>query len=253
MPFDRLSAIELTEFLDALGKRYVNLSRRTVNSASEQSDDFRMESMNSATSVARFAHVIAERPRDVLMYSALSVELSDSHVVRLHRLLDDTGILEVLDSYGAMIFQNITRLHIPPEDIEILRDSGISSPDAEIVIAIRLMRSQKARKASEVLIQGQLLLEEASAELKQATSYASRHMIGDFPLPPAIVDDVKKPRRYFNGIGRILSGVAAGTGNVLVGIGAIPAAGDAAVAGVIASAALSIGLIGQGIGDLRGE
>ena len=41
----------------------------------------------------------------------------------------------------------------------------------------------------------------------------------------------KKPKKYFNGIGKILSGAVAGAGNVLVGTGAIPATGGAAVAG----------------------
>ena len=63
----------------------------------------------------------------------------------------------------------------------------------------------------------------------------------------------RKKRKLFNGIGKILAGTIAGAGNLMLAAGTIVAPNPATAYGVIASSALAVGGICQGIGDLRGE
>ena len=78
-------------------------------------------------------------------------------------------------------------------------------------------------------------------------------------LEEALRDSAKGPeaqpkkRKILNGIGKILGGAIAGTGNVLLLVGTIAAPNPATGYGAIASSAIAVASVMQGAGDLRGE
>jgi hypothetical protein len=168
-------------------------------------------------------------------------------------LFDKSGVTEALDSNLEVIRPILTPEHLPPEDVELLRQCGLREPDAEIIVALAHFRQpwvfaegglQPQRSATEVLQLADDSIRKIATQIQADQGLVKSEMSAK---PPA------KKRKIFNGIGKILSGVVGGTGNVLIGTGAIPVSGGASVAAVVASAAVSVGIIMQGIGDLRGE
>lgn len=172
-------------------------------------------------------------------------------------IFERTGVDEVLDEHGAIIYSEVREEDVPPEDLQFLRDCGIRLPAEEVTNSLTRLRfgyrissdGKRHRIATgEVLHVARQTIGSAASQLRPDRDQPQT--IGSPPPHPPS----RKPKKYFNGIGKILSGVVADTGNVMIGAGAIPATGGgAAAAGVIASAAVSIGLVMQVIGDLRGE
>ena len=71
-------------------------------------------------------------------------------------------------------------------------------------------------------------------------------------LQPAGPPPAKK-RKLFNGIGKILAGAVMGAGNTLLACGPFVAPNPATAYTALGSAALAVGSMSQGIGDIRGE
>jgi len=247
---------EVEEFLNALGRRDLDLDL--------SSDEIQglKRAMEKIASTARLAHAIAERPQQTEMYECLGKELHRIGDSLAFRVFQRTQLTEVLNDNGQQIFQQISIIDIPVEDQDFLKDCGIKNPKDEMTISLAKLKNgywfyleetknptNRSRAPIEaVMDMAQERLSAASADLGRVQAQQNDNT-DDLSSAPRR----HKPRKYFNGIGKILSGVVAGTGNVLIGVGAIPASGGAATAGVIASAALSIGIVMQGIGDLRGE
>jgi hypothetical protein len=235
---------DLQDFLDAIGRRDLDLDLST-----DQIRELRRE-MKRLASAARLTHSIADRPHRTDLYPSLSAELRDVVNSPAFEILDSTGVAEALDEHGPLIFARLRPDDVPPEDADFLRKCGIKEPEAEVTIALARLRagywmigSQPTRRTgvSELMASSKGKLWEAAHQLESSDGEA------ESGGPQA------KPKKYFTGIGKILSGVVAGTGNVLVGAGAIPASGGAVIAGVIASSSFAVGMVMQGIGDLRGE
>jgi hypothetical protein len=140
---------------------------------------------------------------------------------------------------------------VPAEDLDMLRRCGVDDPEAEIEIITQFCRteayqfwwSRHSRRPSTVLEQAPEALRRAASLLRSARE----------PSPPVREVAPPKKRKIFNGIGKILSGAVAGAGNVLLAGGTIVAPNPATGYGAIASSAIAVGSIFQGIGDLRGE
>lgn len=249
---------EVREFLEAVAQRDLHLEDISPNEYM-----FMRFRMKQIAKTARLAYAIAERPEETNLYGALADELQQqqdedaSAVAMLESLFTRTGIADALDAHGEIIRANLKRQHLPDVDVEFIRGCGVTQPEAEITITLEHMRGSKnPRRFSDDDGNTSLTLRYANdrltaiaKELKVISERMNEQAASPVPAPPPH----KKPRKVFTGIGKILTGVVGGTGNALVGLGMIPATGGAATAGVIASAALSVGAIMQGIGDLRGE
>jgi hypothetical protein len=133
-----------------------------------------------------------------------------------------------------------------------MRDSvsrcGVDEPEAEITILIEYCRfgiGDGQCRSSEIETQAQAALTQAADRLERFASAASQADSSAAPPRPK--------KKLFIGIGRILAGAVTGAGNLLLASGAVVAPSPAIAYGVIGSAALAIGSISQGIGDIRGE
>jgi hypothetical protein len=235
---------EYREFLAAVEKRYVQLASGGYGIDGVVNLKWQIDRL---TSLARLVHAVEGRPEDTAWYVPLGNALSNRLLVPVdytQHIMHETGIADALDQHGEIIFGGLSREAIPNDDISLIQSSGIYEAEAEVTIIIHQLR-QIARsgtiRASAILREAPEALDEAIQTLPKANS------------DPSTTETEKKPRKYFTGIGRILSGAVAGAGNILIGIGTIPASGGATAGAVIASSALAVGLMLQGIGDLRGE
>lgn len=240
------------DFLEAVARRDLDLSL----SPSEVADLRR--AMNQLASTARLVHVAADRPHDSSMDESIGQELLVAAESPAFQVFERTGVTEILDENGRLVFQEMDVSTVPPEDEAFLAQCGLKDPKAEILVSVTRLKAGYwpvgETQAGQRKLGTRLLIDYSRTEvIRTSRALLQReNATEDAPGVPT-TNEPKKRKKYFNGIGKILSGVVAGTGNVLIGTGAIPATGGAAVAGVIASAAVSVGVIMQGIGDLRGE
>ena len=235
---------EYREFLAAVEKRHVRIAHPFYGLDGVLSLKWQIERL---TSQARLIHALEGRHEETAWYPPLRNALGNRLLVPVEWVADimhQAGITAALDEHGEIIFSSLSREFIPNEDIALLQSAGLYDAEAEVTIIIHHLR-QTARSRG---ILASTVLSEAPARLNDAIETL-----------PMVVSDAgtketeKKPRKYFTGIGRILSGAIAGAGNLMIGIGTIPASGGATAGAVIASSALAVGLMSQGIGDLRGE
>jgi hypothetical protein len=232
---------EYRELLEAIGRRYLRLHR--LGGLFPKGFEHGAHEIDDLCSKYRIVYAIAERAGSRRWYGPLYEELRYLHLPT--SILDDAGVFDALDENTELVFAHLSRSVVPAEDIELLRRSGIEEAEAEVTIIVHccrhLARSSNFRPSA--------TMREAPKRLKEAIDALSENSGNSVSQ----TDAPAKPRRYFTGIGRILSGAVAGTGNVLLGVGAIPATGGTSAAAVFASSALAVGLVSQGIGDLRGE
>lgn len=216
--------------------------------------------------IAQLARVMAEQPERKEMYLALAEALTWSDqtpAALLKDVFDQSGVTDALDAHFHLISGGLTRLHLPNKDVEFVRQCGATDPEAEILLALAHLQSPfspagarmsvpNGPRVSTVLTDADETLQIVARKLKLAAA-------GKLPVAAKSADDPDLPstpakkRKMFNGIGKILTGVVGGTGNVLIGTGTIVVSGGATAAAVFGSAAASIGFLMQGIGDLRGE
>ena len=118
----------------------------------------------------------------------------------------------------------------------MLRGCGIEDPEAEITLLIHAARAAGAADftPSQALNTAIDLLRNTGGEM-EAGSYT-------------------RPRRkILNGIGNLLTGFVTGGANALLFAGTIAAPNPATAFPAIGSAAMAMGAIFKGVGELRGE
>ena len=229
---------EYQELLDALARKHLRF--RTIRHRIETEEIAFLIERLSATS--RLTLAAADRPDSEDLRHALTDELRRAPVNIAVGWMERAGVIDALEEGDDLIFENLRRSAIPAEDVDLLRDAGVRDPEAEITILIRYTQRHVGRhgtRPADVL---------ASANDRIPARGGSLSESSNVEMPrPAI------KRKIFSGIGKILAGTVTGLGNTLLGLGTVVAPNPATAYGVIASAAIAVGSVCQGIGDLRGE
>lgn len=231
---------EYEQLLVALARKHLrprNLRRGPMG------DDELRYTMDQLSSIARLNRVVAERPDSIELVHQLARELRHAPVGHAAYLMEEAGVVTALEELPDVVFQNLRRSAIPEEDLQFLHDAGVADPEAELTILIHYARKHLGRGDS----RPSSVLSEAQPQLQRAAS-----ILENLASVPEKLEQPKK-RKIFNGIGKILAGAATGVGNTLLACGTIAAPNPATAYAVIGSAAIALGSIGQGIGDLRGE
>ena len=172
-------------------------------------------------------------------------ELRQTPVFDGFAAMDRVGILEALDDATDAVFANLRRSAIPDEDVEFLYRAGIAQPELEITITIEYAK-RRISSLREGLARELRDIREIHPEMAGRLEKALYESAKDREAQP-------KKRKILNGIGKILGGAIAGTGNVLLLCGTIIAPNPATGYGAIASSAIAVAGVMQGAGDLRGE
>jgi hypothetical protein len=240
---------EFRVYLDALARkhlRYSHLSRHRMHFPGELHHD-----LEELIRLRQLVGMGAANPDDSELMSLIAARLKEREY-RLRsaiEIMEQAGVLDAIDEDPATLFSNVRISALPPEDPELLRQTGHSAPEAELVLITEYSRTHLARdryqerKPSAIIRDAPGAVERAVGQLAEPEQdSAAKNSIPE-----------KKKRKICNGIGKILQGGVLGVGNILLGTGSIIAPNPAIAAGVIASSAAAVGSICQGLGDLRGE
>jgi hypothetical protein len=152
----------------------------------------------------------------------------------------DMGMMEALDESPELLLANLRRSAIPKEEPDLLSRCGVEDPEAEITLLIHKARSV-APLASENTPS------ETLAEAAQVLRTTGVRMQQDPASPPPT------KRKILNGLGNLLLGFGTIGGNALLFAGTLMAPNPATGYTAIGSAALGLGAVFRGLGDLRGE
>jgi len=236
---------EYREYLNALAAKYLRVSDLAHHFHGPMGE--LGHEIDRLSSTARLARVVGERSEDPILVNTLAQALQNTYLDGVIRAMDRSGVLAALDEAPEITFGELRRSAIPVEDARFLRDAGVADTDAEITLLIYYSRRRLGERQAEVIPseiahRAQDELRNAEARLQQVTSEQDSSNRSE-----------RKKRKLFNGIGKILAGAVTGAGNLLLATGTILAPNPATAYGVIASSALAVGGICQGIGDLRGE
>lgn len=239
---------EYREYLSALGRRHLRGWRlhRYGPGGGEQELSHSIESLSS---VARFANAVAERDDDRTLLGFVAKDLRQrSYLGSVSEIMNVTGVLDPLDEEPGITFRNLRRSAIPEDDIQLLRRCGVNDPEAEILLLIHYSRQHfggREWQPSDIGEQAQSALTQAADRLEALDSAAST---------ARVMEGTRlRKTKLFTAIGRILGGAVIGAGNLLMLSGTLTAPNPAIGYGVLASAGLAISSMSQGIGDLRGE
>ncbi len=244
-----MSDEEFRVYLDALARkhlRYSQLPRHRMHFPGELYHD-----LEELIRLRQLVGMGAANPGDSELMNLIAKRLKEREwqLRSAIETMEQAGVLDAIDEDPATLFSNVRISALPPEDIELLRQSGLSRADAELVLITEYSRTHLARdrhqerKPSAIIRDAPGAVERAVSQLAEP----EQDNISKNSVPE------KKKRKICNGIGKILQGGVLGVGNILVGAGSIVAPNPAIAAGVIASGAIAVGSICQGLGDLRGE
>jgi hypothetical protein len=240
---------EFRVYLNALAcrhLRYLQLSRRHLHFPGE----FQHE-LEELIRLCQLARMGAASPGDGELIKMIAKRLKDREYQLRHAIeaMEQAGVLDAIDEDPATLFSNVRISALPPEDKELLGQTGHSAPDAELVLITEYSRTHLARDRYQER-KPSAIIRDAPGAVERAVGQLAEPEEGDVATNSV---PEKKKRKICNGIGKILQGGVLGVGNILVGAGSIVAPNPAIAAGVIASGAIAVGSICQGLGDLRGE
>jgi hypothetical protein len=233
---------EYREFLTALATKYLRVSRLDLG----PDGSVLQHDIDRLSATARFVRLVDERSDNATLLRECAEELRSIRVDHIVGVMDRAGILDALEEAPDITFQNLRKSAIPREDSRLLRRAGFENPSAEITIVIQYARTRLASpqtSPTEIMRRAQPELERAGEAMDKLAARAGTQ------------DSLEKPkkRKIFNGIGKLLGGAITAAGNVLLATGTVAAPNPATAYGALGSSALAVAMIGQGIGDLRGE
>ncbi len=227
---------EYREYLAALARTHMRPFRR--RHMHPEGDEL-LYAISKLSSTARFVRAVGERSENLDLVNALGKELDSWYVQHVVDEMRQAGVLSALDEAPDITFAELRRNAGPDEDVRLLQGAGVDDPEAEITILIHYARKRLGHREATP----SALAEQAHDELKNAPE---RLISLSNNSSASNVEDK-------NGIGKILAGVVTAAGNLLLATGTVIAPNPATAYGVIASSAVAVGSMCQGIGDLRGE
>ncbi len=256
---------EYREFLTSLFERYIrpriSRVRRRFDHHMENQWSYHVDQAASASHALRFIESDCDDNNDVyetLTPGRLSKAVRDASycVDFCNRVTEEAGFVDALEAHASEILVNLHPRHLPEVEKEILRDMGSINPDAEIrelAYAARASSERIERSAREVPIRGQLKRIEERLDLarKDFSEWAEKNNNSKGQRP----EHEKRSRRWFKGLGQIVTGSALSIADVALALGVLnfPVTPETRSWGSVASVSTGIGTILGGIGDLRNE
>lgn len=244
-----MSDEEFRVYLDALARkhlRYSRLSRRHMHFPGELHHE-----LEELIRLRQLVGMGAANPGDSELMNLIAKRLKEREwqLRNAIEVMEQAGVLDAIDEDPATLFSNVRISALPPEDTELLRQTGQPAPEAELVLITEFSRTHLGRDRYQER-KPTAIIRDAPDAVQRAIDQLAEPDEDDTSTNPI---PERKKRKIWNGIGKILQGGVLGVGNILLGTGSIVAPNPAIAAGVIASGAAAVGSICQGLGDLRGE
>jgi hypothetical protein len=203
---------EYKAFLDALARKYLRVARLRRHHPLEFVDRLQHE-LDRTSRLRRLVALSEEESDNEKLLSALADALSQPSLGGCINALEESGALHAIEEDPITLFANLRRTAIPDEDVELLRQAGHIDPEAEITLIINWTRTHLGNRNTECdptesVRKAQELVLEAGKRLRNT-------IIAGGKGPSSSGSAKKKTRKFFNGVGRVLSGAVIGTGNLL--------------------------------------
>lgn len=171
-----------------------------------------------------------------------------------NKLAEDIGLLDALDIYFTELVLGLDIKDFPEEEYRMLKDFGFHNPKTDVEGLICLMKirySQKTSWKNEKF--------SVSHELEMAEKILSLALEKEFKWPTS--DEAPKhgvqerTRRWFKGVGKIGQGAAMSILDICMGADLLsfPVSSETKTWGTLVSATAGIGMVLNGIGELRNE
>jgi hypothetical protein len=192
---------------------------------------------------------------------ALRRYMSISHrAVRSTRdILDETGILGMLDNEYELMARHLEFADLPRQESAILRAYGFRITDDDLrVIVYRVRNLARRQRHPREIRPSQALsmsLEQIQGAAKQFEANSKLAMVsreGGDTTPKN--KPVRKERRWFKGLGQVVQGTGMSLADIGLAAGFLgfPVSIETAW-GALASITAGVGIIMNGVGDLRSE
>jgi hypothetical protein len=238
--------VQYRSHVERLAEEYVGpITERALGAGADVTAERLRNAAEVLSETVRMIRAIPHSRR-AAMWSAIAPELQTAtkHCATVGSALNGTGIAAALDADDHIVMSHIQREMVPEVDLNVLRLSGETDPEAALQ---RLLAATRAAPRSELSKRSvEKLLDEVSRLLENSAYFENPTSL---PKPLA-------PKRW-SGWGKVLTGFAVAGANIASGfalsVGFGPLAGGATLPGVISSCGVGVGAIAEGIGHLRGE
>lgn len=165
---------------------------------------------------------------------------------------EETGFLDALDSYYDEIVEGLAIELFPESEYDLLREFGSRDPRSDIQGIIYLLKARKRRgycSNKEVSISKRL------KDVVEKLSEYEEHFKEQDEKKTLKEERPKKSRRWWKGLGQIGRGAALSIGDMALAIGVLhfPVSPETQTWGSLVSATTGVGMIRNGIGELRNE
>ena len=258
---------EFHSFLEYVYNEYL---RERIHRAARYFDDprilyhrgYEMKGLRRALYVINYIQAHCDDDDDV--YSTFrSGALSDAvdqvrRSVRWNNeLAREVGLLDALDQYYEEIVAGLDIADFPEQEFQMLRDFGFHDPKVDLqglVVLIKMRQKESVVRQKEGLHVSRKL-EQTVEILGSAQEAFDKGKEEDEEEDKEKSGRPKKPRRWFKGLGKIGQGAAMSIGDICLaaGIFKFPVSPETQTWGAIVSATAGVGMILDGVGELRDE
>ncbi|BDM74916.1 hypothetical protein HEK616_84030 (plasmid) [Streptomyces nigrescens] len=238
-------------------ERRLPMTRRRLRHHFEDEVGWTLDRMREAHQALNYIH--DTMPRDEDIYETFTLDALEeiighaNHGVRFqNRLAEDAGLMEVMDEYFIDLASGLRADHLPSVEADMLSTLGFPRVSAHLpalICALKIFSQKQRPYLNEVPVSQQLrdlaeLLEQARGE-HQAAAHSDQE-------EPSLR---KRKRKWWTGLGKVVSGSAISIADIALGAGLIPfeVSPETRSWGALSSATLGIGQVMEGVGAIRGE
>jgi hypothetical protein len=182
-----------------------------------------------------------------------TVAHANNTLLESRSMLDESGYLAAVDDYFDEIVEGLDPDLLPPAEVQLLAGLGRRDPKEELTAVIYLVQARREHLHSKTVRQQ---FEEGIEVLRfglPASDGSAGDKGGRSSGPGG--KRPRKGRRWFKGVGQILQGGVLAIGDVALATGwlHLPVDAQTRTWGSVVSVATGVGLVCNGIGELRGE
>ena len=216
---------------------------------------------------ARFLRFLEDYCRhDADIYSTFTLGSLENRIYDIQRSCSNShlvavkiGFLELCESHSREITDCLTVAHLPKEDLDVMRAMGSANPEMELQALVHIARAslERCSRESSNELGVTVRLERAVHQVEEAAREFRKYVETqkDKEQEEKSKDVPRKNRRWFKGFGQIGQGAALSIANAGLAVGALgfPVSPETQTWGTLVSMATGVGLVLNGVGDLRGE
>lgn len=168
-----------------------------------------------------------------------------------NRLAEETGFLNAFDTYYDQIVEGLDVELFPESEYKILKELGFKDPQSDLRGIIYFLKAKKKTYPSYNELPVSQNLKNTVKKLSEAQEQFRE------PEEKEINKKMKpkKSRRWFKGLGQIGQGAAISIADIALAFGTLqfPVSPETQTWGSLVSATTGVGMILNGVGELRGE